>query len=225
MWQEWTNDVYLRFYQATQKQSAGEKVNNAGYRILRRVDFSDKTVLEIGPGKLSHIPFWKNKPKEYVIADIMPKMLALSAKELQNVQVAHREVLLARQSSPKLPFGNDEFDLVLSFYSFEHMYPFADHLLELVRCLKPGGSIVGAIPAEGGLAWGLGRFLTTRRWLHKHSKIDPDKVICWEHPTFAEEILSVLEENLIRTKREFYPWHIPCIDANLVIRFVYRKPG
>ena len=65
--------------------------------------------------------------------------------------------------------------------------------------LKPDGIIVGAIPAEGGLLWALGRFLTSRQWLHKNTNIDYDKLICWEHPNYADFILKKLDQNFLRS--------------------------
>jgi len=89
--------------------------------------------------------------------------------------------------------------------------------------LKPGGKIIGAIPAEGGLAWGLGRYLTSRRWLKKNTNIDPDKIICWEHPTMADEILNAMKDKMALECAKFWPLKVPVIDVNLVIQFVFTK--
>ena len=64
---------------------------------------------------------------------------------------------------------------------------------------------MGAIPAEGGLGWGLGRFLTSRRWLKYHTSIDPDKIICWEHPNFAEQVLAQMDQVFPKQKRQYWP--------------------
>jgi SAM-dependent methyltransferase len=115
-------------------------------------------------------------------------------------------------------------DVVVSFYSLEHLYPLAPYLRELHRVLRPGGVLVGAIPAEGGLAWGLGRLVTSRRWLKRHTTIDPDKIICWEHPNYADAVLGALGAEFEREHLSLWPlpW-LPLHDLNLIIRLVYRR--
>ena len=95
----------------------------------------------------------------------------------------------------------------------------------MLRVLRPGGKIVGAIPAEGGLAWGLGRYLTSRRWLKNNTNINPDKIICWEHPTMADEILSCLSDEMDIQKLSYWPLRVPVIDFNLVLKFIFSKPA
>jgi len=92
------------------------------------------------------------------------------------------------------------------------------------RVLKPGGILIGAIPAEGGIAWGGGRTLTSRRWFKRKTQINPDKIICWEHPNFADHIIIELDK-LFQRKSLFY-WPLPLLpllDINLIIRFHYQK--
>lgn len=86
--------------------------------------------------------------------------------------------------------------MIVSFYSFEHLYPFPVYLKGLLRGLKHGGMLVGAIPCEGGLLWGAGRYATSRIWLKRHTNINPDKIICWEHPNFADTVLNALDLRL-----------------------------
>ena len=62
MWREWEK-TYLKFYTDTQKASVGNRVNHAGYRIMGDVDFSGKRILEIGPGDIRHLSYWKKKPE------------------------------------------------------------------------------------------------------------------------------------------------------------------
>ena len=123
-----------------------------------------------------------------------------------------------------LPLENQSIDIVLSFYSLEHMHPLSKYLNEIFRVLKPAGILAGCIPTEGGLAWGLGRMMTSRRWVKNNTNINPDKIICWEHPNFSDEIVSKLNKNFNRVK--LYSWPIPfltLIDFNLVLKFIYKK--
>jgi len=220
MWLEW-EDTYLKFYTSTQKAPLGDMINHAGYHIMNKVNLDGKRVMEIGPGDIRHLLYWQGRPGEYVIADIQQTMLDRSSSILLQGGVTHKQVLLERENR-KLPFEDESFDIVVSFYALEHISPLEPALFEIRRVLKAGGLFVGAIPAEGGLAWGLGRLLTSRRWLKKNTGIDPDKIICWEHPSFADTILAELDNKFMKQRLFFWPFRIPLIDINLVISFIYK---
>lgn len=223
-WQEWlvaTNN----FYQSTQKESIGKVVNDAGYRILRQVDFAGKRILEIGPGDIQHIREWHTKPDHLVIADINNELLSRSITKLKDASVDYSALLVSRSNTGKLPFKDESFDVIISFYTLEHLHPLSEHVEALLRVLKEGGLFVGGIPTEGGIGWGLGRYVTSRRWLLKHTTINPNKLICWEHPNTAAHVLQTLDVHpqLKREKLTMWPFGGPIIDVNLIATFLYRK--
>lgn len=210
------------FYTATQRRGVGATVNDAGYRVISDIGFAGKVVLEVGAGDVRHIRYWAAQPKKYILADISEEMMSRARSRLDQNNVAY-EALMLRRGEP-LPVADHSVDVVISFYSLEHLYPFAPYLEDMLRVLKPGGVLIGAIPAEGGLAWGLGRFFTSRRWFKSHTSIDPDKIICWEHPNFADEIIRALDSRMARQKVKYWPlpW-LPALDLNLIVQFQYRK--
>ena len=136
------------------------------------------------------------------------------------------ESMIVERTDSKLPFEDNSFDRIISFYALEHIHPLQPYIKDLYRILKPGGKLIGAIPSEGGIAWGLGRFLTSRRWFKANSNIDPDKIICWEHPNFASDVMGVLEDTFQEIKKSFWPISIvPILDCNLIVRFSCQKLG
>ena len=56
-------DQYNDFYSSTQKQGIGEFINNAGYKIRKSIDFTNKTVLEVGPGSVPHLDVMESFPE------------------------------------------------------------------------------------------------------------------------------------------------------------------
>jgi hypothetical protein len=97
-------------------------------------------------------------------------------------------------------------------------------LKDIHRVLKPSGMLIGAIPAEGGFAWGLGRTITTSRWLKRKFGLDLNKIICWEHPNFAKDIVKMLDKNFKRIALKAWPMpYLPLYDLNLIIKFTYVK--
>jgi len=218
-WQDWQT-FYMDFYENTQKRGVGKLVNDAGYRILRFLDLDGKYVVEIGPGALPHLRFWNGKPGHYAIVDNQHRLLDISGSILESAGVPYSCHLT---DAHLLPVQDGQADVVISFYSLEHLYPLQNYLDELKRILRPGGILVGAIPTEGGMAWGLGRFLTTRPYVLKHTSFNLDKIICWEHPNFAEYILRKLDDDFLGVHRGYWPLLFPLIDFNLIISFIYRK--
>ena len=70
--------------------------------------------------------------------------------EFERLQQArqHSE-LLACAAGENLPYPADSFDLVLSHEVLEHVADDRQALLEIVRCLKPGGRLVLFVPNRG----------------------------------------------------------------------------
>ena len=127
------------------------------------------------------------------------------------------------KSDYKLPIESESKDIIITFYQLEHLNPLEEYLKEYLRVLKPNGLLVGAIPCEGGVAWGLGRFLTTRRWLLANTGINPDKLICWEHPNFADFIINSIVQSSTKEYLSFWPLNVSSIDLNLIVKFIFKN--
>lgn len=222
-WKTWQEKAFTDFYQNTQQRGIGDRVSRMAYPVIERVDFGDKHVLEVGPGIIRHLPYIKSKPARYTICDINEDVLGMAEKQLREIAIPCETVLLSRRNEEGLPFLEKSFDIIISFNSLEHLYPLDRYLIEIKRILKSGGQLVGGIPCEGGLGWGLGRFLTTRRYVHKNYKINYDKIICWEHPNFADFIIERLDAHFERQRLKLHPFACLPIDFNLVASFVYRQ--
>jgi ubiquinone/menaquinone biosynthesis C-methylase UbiE len=221
-WREWQN-TYASFYQENQREGIGARVNDSGYAVMSNIDLTDKRVLEIGAGDIRHMKFWRGVPAEYLLADISEQMMALAQKRMQASGIPYRTLSVSRNQP--LALEDASVDVIVSFYSLEHLYPLRPYLEEFNRLLKPGGCLIGAIPAEGGLAWGGGRMFTSRRWFKKNTTIDPDKIICWEHPNFADQVVEELDQIFHRETIQYWPLpFLPILDANLIVRLSYRKP-
>jgi SAM-dependent methyltransferase len=217
-WKNWLK-FYDKFYNETQKKGVGNIVNEMGYKILKKINFNDKVALELGPGNLPHFKFWNSQPKKFIAIDTNQNFLK-STKEKINCEFEGIKV----SRSSKIPIESNSVNIILSFYSLEHIYELDQMLKEFNRILKKDGIIVGAVPNEGGMAWGLGRYLTTRRYTKKFN-INYDKIICWEHPNFAEFIFESFQKNKFRIEKiKFHPFNfIKCLDFNLVTSFILKK--
>lgn len=220
-WIEWT-ERQAEIYRTIQKAGIGKRVNDAGYRVLSTVSLSEKTVLEIGPGELTHINQWVGTPGHYILVDQSQEFLASAKATLVSKHISVETHLVKRHGPALNGILENSVDIVLTFANLEHLHPLDDHLNEICRVLKPGGILVGSIPTEGGLAWGIGRYLTSFRWFKQNTNIDLKRLICWEHPNFADEILALVSRGFDFDRRTYWPSKLPSIDTNLIISFVSR---
>ncbi|MCW1876245.1 class I SAM-dependent methyltransferase [Erwinia sp. INIA-01] len=101
---------------------------------------SDARVLDLGCGA-GHASFIAAQHvKEVVAYDLSEKMLTVVAKTAEERGYHH---LTTRQGyAEKLPFANDEFDIVISRYSAHHWHDVGSALREVRRVLKPGGKAI-----------------------------------------------------------------------------------
>lgn len=65
--------------------------------------------------------------------------------------------------------------------------------------------------------------MTSRRWFLKNTAIDLMKIICWEHPNFADDIFREMDSLFSRKTTRYWPLKIPAIDLNLMVSFIARK--
>jgi SAM-dependent methyltransferase len=221
-WLHW-QEVMSRSYIDTQQQGIGDRVCRMAYSVVTKICYLDQKVLEIGPGIIRHLDQIKEKPQNYTICDVSQEFLRDAEAQLTSAGIPCTKVLLSRDIPWQLPFPDASFDTVITFFSLEHLYPLDQYLIEICRIMRPGAQIIGGIPCEGGLAWGLGRFLITRPEIIKRYQVKYDKLICWEHPNFADFIISRLSYYF---KKEFlqlhpFPW-LP-LDLNFVANFIFRK--
>jgi SAM-dependent methyltransferase len=219
-WNLWLKQFYYQFYKDTQKKGVSKIVNDSGYKILKNVDMVNKFVLEIGPGDIPHSGYWVNKPQKYYLVDIRKDFLTQSKIKLSSLSI---ENLGLELNQPAFPFKDNSIDIIIAFYVLEHLYPLEDYMREFFRILKPQGMLIGGIPTEGGIGWGIGRYFSSRKYVQKHSVIDYDKIICWEHPNFAAHILKLLNHYFIKAKTSYWPFKLKIIDINLIIRFIFKK--
>jgi SAM-dependent methyltransferase len=88
-------------------------------------------------------PGWRGR---YVAADIAPGMLRRARREAERRELT---VELVAADMQKLPFADRSFDVCASFSGLHHLPEPERAVEELVRCLKPGGRLIGCTFVTG----------------------------------------------------------------------------
>ena len=221
-WTRWLQNYPTIYFSTQRSSSLFAGVNNSGYKILHLLDLTGLNVAEIGPGGCYHFPYFKGIPKLYTAIDISKEFLNLAESECRkrNFPCEMKQNNLDR---PQISLPDQSQDIFISFYSLEHISPLEQWLDEIFLILKHGGLLVGSIPTEGGLAWGLGRWLTSRRILKQKFDFEVRKMICWEHPNFSDDILNALKKRG-HLKAQSWPLRGLPLDLNLTVSFTVQKP-
>jgi len=220
-WETWQRE-YLSINKLVQHSHGYQhRINDSGYKVLSSFNFDDKRLLEIGAGSGYHIERLRGTPKHFTCIDVCKEFFPVMERVCQKSKIPFSSHTVGAYK-PEIPLDSASCDFVLSFYSMEHLHPIDEWLGELFRVLKPGGYLIGAIPAEGGLAWGMGRWLTSKRIIKRKFNLDMRKIICWEHPNSCDEITQALAK-MGRLKEKRWPFPLLPYDVNLVVKIIVKK--
>ena len=115
------------------------------------------------------------------------------------------------------------YDYVIAFYSLEHLDNLEETVKLIYNILNKKGKLIIAIPNEGALSWGLGRYLFSRKFIIKEFKINYDKVICWEHPNFADKIEILTKRFFNLDDLKSYPSFLPFEDLKFIKYGILKK--
>ena len=215
MWTAWQTAA-PRLYDQTyyQEGSIVAHINDAGHRISEapfdKGDFFS-SVLEVGAGTGRHLQYVKHRFDRYVMTDISENLLKLARDRYHDCSGLQFEVA----DATKLPYPDASFDRLISIYNLEHLPNPHSVLKEWRRVIKPGGTLSIAIPLDGGVAWRLGRFLTTRRTFAREG-LDLDYIIAREHINPSYNLIALIRYYFEQRKEVWYPFRLPLVDINLV---------
>jgi phosphatidylethanolamine/phosphatidyl-N-methylethanolamine N-methyltransferase len=195
-------------------------VTNAGHRLLEepfgRTDMFDR-VLEVGAGAGEHLPFVRHRFDQYVLGDSNLSML----HKVRRVRQSRAGVTATALDAAALPHADSTFDRLVSVYNLEHVPHPHVVLKEWARVVRPGGILSIAIPTEGGLAWSLGRHISTRRTF-RNMGFDYDYIVAREHVNTCARLCAFIRYYFDDRVERWYPTGIPSPHLNLVFTATIR---
>lgn len=212
-WQQKAPAIYEKIYY--EPNSLVAHVNEAGHRLIER-DFGASThfgsVLEVGAGTGIHLDHVTHSFDRYVVTDISERMLDIAKKRHSD----RANLVFEVADATALNYEDGSFDRLVSVYNLEHLPEPHRVLSEWKRVVKPGGDISIAIPAEGGIAWNLGRHLTTRRDFARHG-LDLDYIISREHINACYRLHALIKHTFPNRRERWFPLMVPTPHINLVL--------
>jgi SAM-dependent methyltransferase len=211
-WQESASSVYDNVYYETNGLVA--HVNNSGHRLLEDAygtDVEFPSVLEVGAGTGRHLHYVRHRFRTYVATDLSQPMLDIAKRQFGD----RPGVTFQIADATRLDFADNTFDRLISVYNLEHLPEPHRVLDEWKRVVRPGGTVSIAIPAEGGIPWNLGRYLTTRRYM-KRFGLDLDYIIAREHINACYRLVSLIRHAFSDIDQVWYPMRVPTPHLNLV---------
>lgn len=173
--------------------------------------FGGGNVLEVGAGSGEHLKYCSTQFDSYLLTDI-------SSESVEDAKRKHAErsnVICEIADACELPYGDNSFDRLISVANLEHL-PFPHLVLkEWRRLVRHNGLISITIPTEGGIAWGVGRWFTTRRSFAKLG-LDLDYLIAREHINCCSRLVSLIRHEFPDLTEVWFPTRIPSSHLNLL---------
>lgn len=203
MWLRWKAHIASAYESTCYGTGAVGRVSLAGHELLERPLSSEsefRRVLEVGGGGYDHRPHVRHRFTEYVRSDIDARTLGGRGCQCDG---------------RALPFQTGAFDRLISIYNLEHLLEPHLVLKEWARVVRPGGVLSIAIPTEGGVAWGLGRRLTTRRHFRRLG-FDYDYILAREHVNSCSRLVALIRHYFPARQESWYPLRVPSAHLNLV---------
>lgn len=196
-------------------------IMNLGHKSCESIFSSSEhfdRVLEVGSGLGEHFKSINHSFNEYIITDSDPKNLSKAENKLgksyKNGKISYKV-----EDANNLSFENNTFDRLIATHILEHLYK--PHLVikEWKRVLKKDGTISIVIPTDPGIAWRLGRYLTTRKDAIKRGW-DYDYIMAREHVNPCNNLIAFLNYYFPENNSYFWPIKsIKSIDFNLFYIF------
>jgi SAM-dependent methyltransferase len=191
-------------------------VQNAGHRVIRSMAAAAPAALtlDMACGDGGHRPYmWRG---DRVVG------IDIDQASLETHRQRYPDAVAVRGDCYHMPFRDGVFDRVINIYNLEHLVHLDFALEEASRVLKDNGELLVSVPTEGGLAWTLGRRLTTARQFTTDG-LDYVRSNSIDHCNCIWQIEKALSRHFRFVKRNLFPLRLPSYHVNVIVTWSLQK--
>lgn len=210
---EIVRDWYDNHYSSLSATADGSFFSTYMHRALERrfgPEHRFDRVLEVGGNRGEHIPFVRHGYDSYLLTDLHTPVLPDSLVEDPRVSTQACDV-------EALPFEDGAFDRVVATCLLHHVPSPFRAAQEMRRVARAGGAISILVPTDPGLAYRVGKALTSGRAARRAGLADRMRLLgALDHPNHFHSILEQVR-HVFRDEQmsvEWLPWKIPVMSAN-----------
>lgn len=178
------------------------------------------STLDVGAGLGEHLAYESLTAEQldgYVALEFRQNMADEIRKKWPAVRVSNADC------QRTLPFADGCFDRILAIHVLEHLSNLPSFLDEAHRLLNKNiGRFLVVIPCEGGLAYSLGRRLTSKRMFEKRYGQPYEPYIATEHVNNAAEVVREIDRLFVAETKTYYPLKVPSLHLNLCLGLTLR---
>lgn len=195
-----------------------EKFNHQ-YPVTNK-PFQFTSTLEIGAGLGEHL--YHERLSDAQRSNYVPVELRLNMVE--RIRERFPDVSAVQGDCQKrLNFPDGSFDRILAIHVLEHLPNLPATIKEMYRlCNKEIGLFSIVIPCEGGLAYGLARFVSSEQMFRRRYGQSYKWCIDSEHISIPDEIIREVSRYFDIVHQEFFPLKVPVVSLNLVIGMTFK---
>lgn len=207
-------DWYDNYY-STVSATAGEDsiFNRYMHRAMeRRFRPSDHfgRVLEVGGNRGEHIPFVRHGFDEYLLSDLHPPDLLPKLESDPRIRTESCDVA-------DLPHRDESFDRVIATCVLHHVDSPLRAVHEMRRVTRPGGAITILVPTDPGLAYRVGKALTSGRAARRAGLGERHRLLgALDHRNHFASIKEQLRHGFRSDEVmiDWLPWRVPGMSLN-----------
>lgn len=187
-----------------------------GHNYSQRSTSHATRTLEIGAGDGEHLLYERLESQEYFALELRSELADRMRSRFHDVTV------VVGDCQQRLEFPDRFFDRIIAIHILEHLVNLPAALDEVGRVLAQHGRFSVVIPCEGGFAYNLGRWLTSKRIFEKRYGVPYDWIVSYDHVNCAAEVLDELSARFAIEDQTYFPLGVPAVHANLVVGLTLR---